>query len=249
VFVFYSAIAPFIAFSSLLQGFDFAPILFLLCAGVLWSIFICMFSLMVSTLAKSRILQGIIGIVLFLVLVWQAIGSMIFTGFILADFMPIGSTEFWWGIGCVVAAGVSYILLFQQVAVARLTFESDNRSTGIRIVCSVQFWMIWIALSLFGWEFGWTVIEYEAVIALACVSAAHWMVVGLLASTEQDYLSRRIRRNMPRLGLLRMFVAPWLPGGGRGFVYLLMHLLALNLIVLLGDWPEVANNITIGISC
>ena len=249
VFVFYSAIAPFIAFASLLQGFDFGTVIFLLSIGVLWAFFVCTFALMVSTLAKSRVLQGIIGITLFLLLIWQTIGSMVFLVWVMTEPMPLHLPEFKWAMGCVLAVVASYMFLFQQVAVARLTFESDNRSTGIRIVCAAQFWMIWIALWLFAWQFGWSVVVWQVIMILASVSAIHWMLIGLLASTEEDYISRRIRRGMPKHPLLRVLVAPWLPGGARGFIYLLMHLAALLVIVLAGDWPEEVDNLTIAIAC
>jgi hypothetical protein len=208
-----------------------------------------MFALMVSTLAKHRILQGIIGIALFIILIWQAIASMAFMSLMLTEFVPFDLPEFRWTLGCVVVVLSSYILLFQQVAVARLTFESDNRSSGIRIVCSAQFAMLWIGLCLFAWEFGWTIVEWEVIAVLACVSGAHLMVIGLLSSTEQEYISRRIRRNMPKSRLIRALIVPWLPGGARGFIYLLMHILALNVIVMWGDWPELVDNLTIGVSC
>ena len=36
---------------------------------------------------------------------------------------------------------VPFFILFVQIATAQLTFESGNRSTGIRLTCSLIFWI------------------------------------------------------------------------------------------------------------
>jgi hypothetical protein len=54
-------------------------------------------------------------------------------------------------------------------------------------------------------------------------------MLGLAASTEEDYLSRRIRKSLPRSAFVRLLYAPFLPGGARGFLCFLG-----NMAVLLG---------------
>src|SRR5262249_38337224 len=60
--------------------------------------------------------------------------------------------------------------------------------------------------------------------AWTTMAGLHWFVVGLFAVTESDALSRRVRRDLPRSGLLRVLAAPFLPGGSRGLIYVMLHL-------------------------
>ena len=86
--------------------------------------------------------------------------------------------------------------------------------------------------------FGGTYVEDEAIGSLLAVSAIHCFIVGLFASTETDFLSRRIRRNMPKSLVGRLLIAPFMPGGSRGFVYLLLHLAVIFAISQFGIWGQ-----------
>lgn len=229
LFIFYSAIAPFIAFTSLLQGFDLVQVTFVLAAAMLVSLIASMGALMVSSMVR----QG----------VWQAIVSLIVLGGLFIIFLmtvsltvemqfwfDITDPDFLWVVGIMVVTGLSYFALFQQIAVSQMTFESDNRATGIRLVCLAQFALFWLGDLAFLW-FGPTSVSpndyVEMAMVCATISALHWGVVGLFVVTEQDELSKRVRRGLPRSVLLRILLAPLLPGGARGFLYVLLNVAAL----------------------
>ena len=59
MFILYSAITPFIAFTSLLQGFELLQVMFLLVATMLASLLISMLALMISSLVRHRFWQAI----------------------------------------------------------------------------------------------------------------------------------------------------------------------------------------------
>jgi hypothetical protein len=227
ILIFYSAIAPFIAFTSLLQGFDLPLVSFMLVGAFLWSTTTCMIALMLSTLSANRQWQAFNTIGMLVLLVWQLIFVLVIGPTMVSNPIPFEDEEFWWGVGCTLTGALTYFLLFQKIAIARLTFESDNRSSAIRIICSVQFVLAWIGLLAVGIYFGATYVEDEAVGSLLLIAALHCFVVGLFASTETDFLSRRIRRNMPKSAAIRFLIAAFMPGGSRGFVYLLLHLAAI----------------------
>jgi len=228
--IYYSAVAPFIAFASLLPGFDLSKAAFLLVGAMSISLSYSMFTLMLSTFAKQRHWQTLLTVIVILVLVLQQFswyGSI--TGLM---FMPFSfeEPEFWWVVGCYVISTASYQMLFLQITTAQLTFESDNRSSGIRLTAAAQFWLFWIVtiatIAYFSGSTGFS-FPVEAIGGLGIVSIIHWSVFGLFAATEPDYLSRRVRRNLPRNSFLRLLYIPFLPGGGRGFLYLTLHLFAL----------------------
>jgi hypothetical protein len=224
--LFYSAIAPFIAFTSLLQGFDFAQAALLLAGALYGSAALSITSLMLSTTVRQRVWQGFLSLAVLsglLTLTFMSLSGL--SGLILFP-LPVDDADFWWMLACVLAVTASYQWLFYQIAAARLTFESENRSTGIRLTASAQFWLLWLLAAAFHRYRGAAVLT-EEVEALVTASGIHWAVLGLSFAAEPEGLSRRIRRNLPRRAWLRPWLVPLLPGGARGYVFVLLHAIAL----------------------
>jgi hypothetical protein len=187
---------------------------------------------MLSTFARHRVLTGAItaGVLAGLVMMYS--WTMTGVAFIVyRELVAVSNSDFWWGTGLVALAAASYFILFQQIAVAQLTFDSDNRSTGVRIVSTAQFWVLWLAFGVFCYfrSFVPSVITLQV---LTGASALHWAAAGLMFSTEGDHLSRRVRRHVPHGRFARLPAAPFLPGGARGYLLSLLHLAALWAIVL-----------------
>lgn len=243
VFIYYSAIAPFIAFTSLLQGFDLAMVTLFLVAGLVWSSFVSMIALMLSTLSSNRQWQAINTIGMIGLLLWQMSGAFAISAAAFSESIPFDREEFWWLIGTMLLTIWSYFLLAQQIAVSRLTFESDNRSSGVRIICTLQFWLLWAGVWAFSHHYGAAFVDEDTIVGCTMVSAIHWFIAGLFVSTEPDHISRRVRRNMAKLGAFRFLVAPWLPGGRRGLLLLTMHMVALTAIGRMDVWPYWVHNI------
>jgi hypothetical protein len=234
VFIFYSAIAPFIAFTSMLQGFDIMLVSFALVMSGLVSLCLTMLTLMLAAIPQGKNLQGLMTLAI-------AVGMFAIFGFIMStipillmETIPFDEREFWVGVGAFVIAAVSFFFLFTQVATAHLTFESDNRSTGIRVACTAQFALYWLTLALVQYLIvGSSSFADSEIALLAMWPVLHTAVSGFFAVTEPDYVSRRIRRNVPRRWYTRLLISPLLPGGHRGFVYLMLHLLATPSILVL----------------
>lgn len=144
---FYSAIAPFIAFTSMLQGFDVSLVAFSLGISILVTLCLTMFTLMLAAIPQNKHLQGLMTGAVFLGLLFVL--SMIFSAvpLMLMETMPVEEKEFWIVVGSIVVAGLSFFFLFTQIATAHLTFDADNRSTGIRIACTVQFVLYWSVMA------------------------------------------------------------------------------------------------------
>ncbi len=233
VFIYYSAIAPFIAFTSLLQGFDLAQVTFILMVSLLVTLCLTMLALMLAAVPQNRHAQGGMTLMVFGGMVWLILVVVFGLPVMLMEPIAFDQPYFWYFVGCAVVAGLSCFYLFQQIATAQLTFESDNRSTGIRLACSLQFVLFWIAVfvALVWVAPGGSAISAEDVAVMAAVCGTHCCIVGFFTATESDFVSRRVRRGYPR-PVLRLLAIPFLPGGHRGFLYLLLHLGALALIVL-----------------
>jgi hypothetical protein len=234
VLIYYSAIAPFIAFTSLLQGFDLPLVVLILSLGLLWSLFVSTVAIMLSTLANSRQWQAITTIGMIALLLWQMGMAFGFGGMVISQSIPFDDDEFWWAICSMLVGTGGYLLLAQQIAISRLTFESGNRSSGIRIISTVQFWLVWVGVLAYGCWYGVAAVDGEAVFAFAMMASIHWVIAGLIFGTESEHISRRVRRSIPQSKFLRLLYTPWMPGGRRGLLLLMLHLAAL---IAIGRWP------------
>lgn len=228
VLIFYSAIAPFIAFTSLLQGFDFVMVGFMLVITLFLAMLSSMIAIASSAMTKQRQFQALTSLLMLGMLIIQTMFLLSIVGSFVSRFSLLDA-EAWWTLGFFLVIAASYFLLFQKVATAHLTFESDDRTSGIRKVFSGQFFLLWIGIFAMTWLAPLTFsLNDDILIPAIVLSFVHWGLVGLFAVTEDPFLSRRIRRNLPDSSLRRLFVAPFLQGGHRGYVYVLIHVAILT---------------------
>ena len=232
LFIYYSAISPFIAFTSLLDGFEQFPVMYVLVWSTVLSLLLATFMMMLSMNSRQRHWQALSTLFAFGLLVfaffWIAIA---FTSIISAPF-PFDSLEFWlWNVFMLIGC-LSYAVLFQQITAAQLTHESGNRSTRIRVVASVQFFLVWVTIASIMLFTSAGSGSAEVFITLFSVMFVHWGIVSLFVCTEHDYLSRRIRRDLPKRRLWRVLQLPFLPGGAFGLLYSAIHIVVLIALVM-----------------
>jgi hypothetical protein len=228
-FLYYSAIAPFMAFTALLQGFDFAHVLLLLGMGLGASLWASVAALAISAMLKMRGAQTIISLVVLAGLLGAFItawASAFETQWIIWSDPKVFVVLAIW-----IVVGVSNIVLLQQIAVANLTFASDNRSSGLRLIIQAQFLLIWACI--FGTEWWMGVSRYRAEFVLMGVASSLvlWSAAGLFFVNESNHLSRRLIRQLPDNGFLRLLYAPFYPGGSRGLMLVLANLLIIGAIL------------------
>jgi hypothetical protein len=223
-FLFYSAIAPFMSFTALLQGFDIANVALVLSLGVLASLGASIAALAIASTIKGRVWQSVIslGVLGGLVMAFSTSWGLVWALEYVVDW---GNPWFVWGLASWIVAGLSYVVLLQQVAVSNLTFPADNRSTGLRLICEGQFVLLWLGIAASLRYLGTRAVIGrvfdELVVVGIILSLAHWAAAGLFFVTEPDELSRRVARRLPRPALVRLLVAPFYPGGARGLLLVL----------------------------
>ncbi len=230
--VYFSAVAPCLAFTYMLRGIDVLTILFLIVYVFLASLAFSLAALLLATLTTERHWQVVMSVVLV-----AALGG----GFWLAciiSFMLLSSSNFgfqdrsfWIGHAAGLTAYVSYFLLVLQAAASRLTFESDNRSTALRWIAFIQ------QVLLVGWMAGlWFEFESGDIWVFApffTVSLAHWYVMGAFMTGESADLSPRVRRRLPQTLLGRVFLTWFNPGPGTGYMFALANLGGVAVLVAL----------------
>src|SRR5262245_38662806 len=188
MFIYFSAIAPFMAFTYLLRGIDMPSILFVLVLAVLGSIGFSMFGLFLATFATRRGWQVLLSVVMITGLAFMTIGSVFLAALIVEE---VGSVfrnpDFWIAMSCLFTAYATTFALLFQLAVSQLTFESDNRSSRVRVVLVVQF------LAAIGWiGYAW-IMELqgtrEFLEVMAALGCFYWGVIGAFLIAEPDGIS------------------------------------------------------------
>jgi hypothetical protein len=229
VLVYYCAIAPFIAFTALLPGFDVVQVTFSLVMLFITALCFSLVALAIGSQARNTTFQSLSAL---FVIAMAFGGMMTFFSFMTTagNVIRFDEPDTWWALALVVFLGLSTGYVCEQGAVAQLTFDSDNRSTGIRLAVGAQWLFCWIGLLTF------LIVRQrprnpDALTPILTLTATYITVAGLLFGSAPDSLSRRVSRGLPRSRALRVLSAPFLPGGARGLLYAIMSLLLLAFFV------------------
>ena len=128
VLVYYCAIAPFIAFTALLPGFDVVHVAFSLVMLLITALCFSMVALAIGAHARNTTSQSFSSL---FVIAMAFGGMMAFFSFMTAagEGIRFDEPDTWWALALVVFLGLSTGYVCEQGAVAQLTFDSDNRST------------------------------------------------------------------------------------------------------------------------
>jgi hypothetical protein len=237
-----SVVAPCIAFCSLLPGFDLILTATALGVTLVLSLLTTIFSVMISSLASTRYWQNVAMGALLLLLAGETkvvceLTYSFVTGqdvtqsihwyldrfglgnplYMIMPSLPSPSGHEYWLVGGeLLVMALAYFFLFYEITVSQVTFEADSRSGRIRVTCSLLFFLQWCLLILCDSRSSYFISNPALGLFIA-----HWLVFGLSACLESETISTRIRRRLSGWSRLR---APYLPGGSRAMVFMLLHL-------------------------
>jgi hypothetical protein len=212
VLVYYCAIAPFIAFTALLPGFDVVHVAFSLVMLLITSLCFVMTTLAIGAHARKTTTQALAS--LFVILI-ALVGMTAFFSIMTAagESIRFDEPETWWAISLFVFLGLSTGYICEQGAVAQLTFDSDNRSTRIRLAVGGQWLFCWIGLLTFLIVRLRPSMTADATNAILTLTVAYITLVGMLFVSEPDSLSRRVSRGLPHSRGVRVLCAPFCRAG------------------------------------
>jgi hypothetical protein len=246
--VYYAAIAPFMMFTNLLRGISLVMIVFILAWSFIASICLSMLAISCSTFTKQRQAFGLIQFLLVGPLIGVLVGVVNLSREVLNSELPIERYEFWIAHVVVLSFVIPLFVVLRQIATANLTFEGANRSTGIRGSCLVLLiialcWMTIATLSPTFFSVTLPPLPFDVAFVWMCMLHVFLWLVGLFAVTEDERLSRRVREEVPDNAFLRLCTLLFFPGGGRGFLYLLVSLAAVDIVF----WKIMPNPTTFGL--
>jgi hypothetical protein len=233
--IYLSAVAPCLAFTYLLRGIDVVSIGVLLVAVFLASLGLSMIGLMLATTTRERYMQVVLSVGLILGLFWSFVGGMVAAGeFVWEGARYVRDRDFWIGVAALVTAYATYFVLFFLAAVARLTFNTENRSTPLRIAMLGQF-------ACFA---GWMAVAWiesrgmrEVVEVFLIITAVNWYAMGVLMTGESPIVSDRVQRHLPRTWLGRVLLTWFNPGPGTGYMFAIASLLGAVLLAGIAAMP------------
>jgi hypothetical protein len=246
--VYFSAIAPCLAFTFLLRGVDVLTIGVLLVYTFFGSFGLSMVGLLLATLSRQRIGQVFVSVAFIAFLLWVFfVVAAIVLEVVRASYSYLGDSEFWIVTLVLLTAYATTFALAYFAAAGMITFPSENRSTPLRICMIVQ------QVALIGWlGYLWVEEDFgrEAALVLAMLSGAYWYVMGAMLTAELPEMSRRVKRSLPSSFFGRVFLS-WLnPGPASGYMFAVASASAVVVICLLaaainelfapttGRWPS-----------
>jgi ABC-type transport system involved in cytochrome c biogenesis permease component len=218
--IYLSVIAPCIALTYMLDAISYPLIVVTLSIAIGGSIFLTILGLLLAGASRSYTLS--MGISVFFVL---GLGGLFIAWCNLVPEMVSGSmfdaNFFMQSEGQMVAYGFvaffgSTALLVLTAAAAQISFESDNRSTAIRIALLIQL-LLFLALLIMASPFMRVLVESLFIIAIFC--GHFWLIVGSLIIGERPGLSQRVQRSLPKTLLGRSVGSMLMPGPGRGYLF------------------------------
>jgi hypothetical protein len=221
--VYYSALAPCIAFTYLMRGIDMVTIALVLGYTFVASLLLSIFGLMMATVTRSRHWQILLSVVFVMALLAITLfWDMAVVGSILnAAEMQYSEPVFWMSNLCFLSFAAPIGLLCYQVAAGQITFASENRSTPLRVILLLPHFLL-IAWYVYFWmKLGYS----EALWVLPCMLGIYWTCAGSLLTGETAQLSPRAMRELPQSLLGRMAFTWFNPGAGTGYMFAMLNLL------------------------
>ena len=231
--VYFSAVAPCLAFTYLLRGIDVPTICFIMFYTFLASLGFSLCALLLATVAKEKHWQVMISVLIIVGLFYAFIGACAICHELLRSTRStFNDPDFWsWNI-CLQMAFWSTFALFYLAAAAQLTFTAENRSTPIRFAMLCQH-------ALLATWFGYLVMSapnniYDRISAYGAIymvlASLYWFAAGSLMNGESPELSPRVKRRLPSSLVGRAMFTWFNPGPGTGYVFAVCNLVVAALM-------------------
>ncbi|HTQ39109.1 MAG TPA: hypothetical protein VMJ32_08770 [Pirellulales bacterium] len=240
--VYFSAVAPCLAFTYLLRGIDVPTICWILFDTFLASLGFSMCALLLATIAKEKHWQILLAVVIIVTLFSAFQGARQLCWERLRNpRLEFSSSEFWMENLTFLSFYVSTFVLLYFAAAAQLTFTAENRSTPLRWAMLAQqvLFIGWIgfgALKTMSQNRSMAAgVGFLGVIAVV-VASMYWFVMGGFMSGEATELSPRVKRRLPQSDLGRALFTLFNPGAGTGYLFAVSNVAAISVLAICAVW-------------
>lgn len=224
--LFAAAFLPFLMVAFLLPGIDLRACAFLIVFALVVGLLAALVGTTLSTLSRQRFarvvlmvtLGGLIAMALPMMMALAAAMMQDPSNFLGRDALLV--------IGVMVCSALIGAAYTFALACNMLAHPEENRSTDVRLITTVGsvFMMVSLATIERTMSLGADFISGMSISGIVVVS-----FISVLFVTERRELGRRVRLRVPRARLAALVTAPWFPGGGRGVVLHVIHVVAIAL--------------------
>lgn len=218
--LFFSAFGPFLVFAFLLRGIDLVAVSAILAFAALLSATASTVAISISSLTTTAFVRRMLILLLAILLGGTCMSAIGMGGMFIARPQELRDPDTIAGLSGIAISMLVLLSFSFAIACSRLAHEEENRSTGLRVLSTLALGV------LLGW-LGFMYPKYfdlEVVFGVCCFGAFFAFCNGLFFCSEAEELGRRTRRQIPRNPLLSQLAVPFLPGGGRGMLLLLLQL-------------------------
>lgn len=213
---------PSVAYAYTLRGIDLPTLGLLMGMLIATGLALTMVALFFAPVSAGRTGQIASLLVVTAILIWAEflVGPVAFQ--LIRGGNPLALSDTLVLVVCVLGFGISFCVLLLIATAARLTPESENRSTGIRIAILAH---LLIVIAVCGFAVRWFARqglseELSAIpLGLSVYLVAFWTIVGSMVCAESAVMTPRIRRELPGTFLGRLFLTWLTPGPATGLVF------------------------------
>jgi ABC-type transport system involved in multi-copper enzyme maturation permease subunit len=237
--LFVAAFLPYLTFAFLLRGVDLVALGVLVVGTLLVSGVLSASAIAISSSSPTRFVRMMLVValasgLLSLVPMASALAYQLLTNAGLLADPDLQMVIAWLGL-----AGVLSVAMSVAIACSRLAHPEENRSSGLRVIGSLGIVAGLAATAHLYLRSGQPV----SALALALMLLVSLFVGGAWLCVEPLPLGRRVRKQVPRSTALGLLATPWLPGGARGFAYVVAHAaLVLGCLALLLRWEPATSS-------
>ncbi|GIW98660.1 MAG: ABC transporter permease [Pirellulaceae bacterium] len=219
VMLYLSAMTPCIVLTYLLRGLDLLTTILFLVLTMLLSLTATVVGLTVGAIAKGKLMQLGVSVMLLTVLLIVFAYWMGFTAAAIGYAAFRGGESIAWlvalGIGSILLAGNATLV---RAAAAAIDFPTENHTTAIRhrllvLTILITFWQFLL--------YGSVSDQGPVINAFLTMHTAIIAIIGAIMMGEKGILSPRAQRTLPQTFLGRMFRSWFYPGAGLGYLFLI----------------------------
>lgn len=217
--VFFSVLAPCISFTYLLRGVDLLHILFGLGVSLFGSLALSTIGLFLAGVKMSNVFRIGVSVLFMFGLLMSYFGFTSLMSELSSGYWP--SAENTWSLLTVLCSAAFAIgLLAFTASSSQISFPADNRSTLNRLAMLVGTVVLvsmygYVAVSFFD---RWSI--WLGHLALCQL----WLLFGFMMIGENQFMSPRVRRELPRSVMGMSFLSFLVPGPGRGYLFAMVNI-------------------------
>lgn len=215
--LFASALIPFLAACFLMHGLDLSIVAIALVWLAVWSPCFTLLGIALGAFSGSRQVRMLLMALLAAAVLGGGILMIAFTGQLVDRASFISSSECKWSLIGFAVFGSLVAVYGATAAVALLTHPLENRSTLLRFLTAI---VMILGVGVCAWMY---VDKPDSAVPyfVAVAGAFAFWIPAALFSTEPERLSRTVANRVSANRVIAFFSAPFLPGGGRGYLFLL----------------------------